>query len=131
MTEQIPWQEILNKLKNPRQPESEALRAWLNEGSGNQSALDDLQVIYSITGNMPEPFVPQKELAWQKIEGRITTGKIKTGLVQTLLRVAASLLLIAAGVGGGLLLSGRQQANSLTEVYSPYGHKTRVELPDG
>lgn len=127
---QIPWEHIQNKLRNPNEPENETLETWLNEEDENKTVLDDLKVIYSITGNVPESFIPQKEQAWEKVVNRISTKKQRTGIVRFMFRVAASILLIALGVGGGYFLQTRQHVNSFTEVYSPYGHKTMVVLPD-
>lgn len=127
---QIPWEHIQNKLRNPNNPEDETLQNWLNENSENKAVLDDLKVIYSVTGNIPESFVTQKDSAWQKIVSRISIKKRQIGIVQIMLRVAASILLVALGVGGSYFLQNRHHANSFTEVYSPYGHKTMVVLPD-
>lgn len=131
MMDQTPWEDIQNKLKNPQDPESETLQGWLNEDSDNKTVFDDLKIIYSITGNVPETFIPQKDLAWEKITERISVKKHRGGIVQFMLRIAASILLVALGVGGSLLLQNQHAENSFTEVYSPYGHKTRVVLPDG
>ena len=128
--DQTPWEHIQNKLRNPKEPENEALRNWLDENAENKTVLDDLKVIYSITGNIPDSFLSKKEQAWQKIMSRITIKKQQSRIVRNLLRVAASFILIALGVGGTYLLQGRQTSNSFTEVYSPYGHKTMVLLPD-
>jgi ferric-dicitrate binding protein FerR (iron transport regulator) len=128
--DQTPWEHIQNKLRNPNEPENETLHNWLKEDAENKSVLDDLKVIYSITGNVPESFVPQKEQAWRKIISRINIPKTQSSIVRFMLRVAASILLIALGVGGSYFLQNRNSANSFTEVYSPFGHKTMVVLPD-
>lgn len=125
-----PWEHIQNKLRNPNEPENETLQNWLNEDAENKSVLDDLKVIYSMAGNAPESFVPQKEQAWEKIINRISIKNQPSRLIRFMLRVAASILLVAFGVGGGYLIQNRHSANSFTEVYSPYGHKTMVVLPD-
>ncbi|MDO8927770.1 MAG: DUF4974 domain-containing protein, partial [Bacteroidota bacterium] len=52
-------------------------------------------------------------------------------IIRFMLRIAASILLIALGVGGTFYLQNKMANPSFTEVYSPYGHKTRVVLPDG
>lgn len=128
--DQTPWEHIQNKLRNPNEPESETLQNWLKEGAGNNAVLDDLKIIYSITGNVPDSFVPQKEQAWRKIISRIKVQKHSTGIVRFMVRIAASVLLVALGVGAGYFIQERQKVNSYTEVYSPYGHKTMVTLPD-
>ena len=73
--DQTPWEQIQNKLRNPHKPEDEALRNWLDENQENKTVLDDLKVIYSITGNVPESFIPRKEVAWQKVMKRISIKK--------------------------------------------------------
>lgn len=128
---ETPWEQIQNKLRNPDQPEDETLGKWLNEDQENIIIMDDLKVIYSITGNVPASFVPGKALAWQKVMKRISVKKQHPAMIRFMLRVAASILLIALGVGGSLYLQKKSSTNSITEVYSPYGHKTRVVLPDG
>ena len=120
---QAPWEDIQNKLRNPDEPENELLKDWLNSDQENETVMDDLKVIYSITGNIPDPFVPQKELAWQNITKRVRSPKLKFGIVRIMLRIAASILLIAFGVGGGYYLQNKSITNNFTEVYSPYGHK--------
>jgi ferric-dicitrate binding protein FerR (iron transport regulator) len=128
---QTPWEQIQNKLRNPDEPEENSLKSWLNEDDENKTVLDDLKVIYSITGNVPESFVPQKEMAWQKVMKRISIRKQQPKIIRFMLRIAASILLIALGVGGTFYLQNKMVNPSFTEVYSPYGHKTRVVLPDG
>lgn len=125
------WEQIQNKLRNPNEPEEDSLKNWLKEDQENKTVLDDLKVIYSITGNVPDSFVPQKELAWQKVIKRISIRKQQPKIIRFMLRIAASVLLIALGVGGTFYLQNKMANPSFTEVYSPYGHKTRVVLPDG
>lgn len=128
MTDQTPWEQIQRKLRNPNEPEDESLKSWLSGNDDNQGILDDLQVIYSISGNIPEPFTAEKKLAWQKIKARISYQDKNHRYIKLLFRIAASFLLIALGVGAGYLMQRPDQA--FTEVYSPYGHKTMVILPD-
>lgn len=128
--DQTPWEHIQNKLRNPGETENETLQNWLDEDAENKTMLDDLKVIYSISGNVPESFVPQKDQAWQKILSRITANKPQSRIIRFMLRVAASILLIALGVGGSYFIQNHESGNSFTEVYSPYGHKTMVVLPD-
>jgi len=128
---QTPWEQIQNKLRNADEPEDDTLKNWLNEDQENKTVLDDLKVIYSITGNVPESFIPRKEQAWQKVMKRISIKKLQPSIVRFMIRVAASILLIALGVGGSLYFQNKPAGNSFTEVFSPYGHKTQVVLPDG
>lgn len=127
---QIPWEHIQNNLCSHNPAEDETLQNWLSEDAENEALFNELKVIYSITGNIPEAFVPKNDQAWVRILNRTTIKKRKINPVQIILRIAASFLLIALGVGGSYLLQNRQPVNSFTEVYSPYGHKTMVLLPD-
>ena len=127
---QIPWEHIQHKLRNPNLTEDETLRNWLVEDVENETFLGDLKVIFSITGSVPDSFEPQKEMAWQRIVNRISIKKRRFDVIGIMLRVAASFLLIALGIGGGYFLQNSQRVNSFTEVYSPSGHKTMVLLPD-
>ena len=127
---QIPWEHIQNKLRNTNSAEEQSLRNWLNEDFENETVLDDIKVIYSITGNVPASFDPKKDQAWNKILNRISVKNQKSGIVRIMLQVAASIILVALGFGGSYFMQSRSSFNSFTEVYSPYGHKTMVVLPD-
>ncbi|HNX54705.1 MAG TPA: FecR family protein [Prolixibacteraceae bacterium] len=128
MTDQTPWENILKKLQHPHEPEDELIGSWLSKTPENQDILNDLQVIYSINGNVPEAFTVEKEVAWKKIAGRINYQEKSTPYIKLLMQIAASILFIALGVGGSFLWF--QPDQSFTEVFSPYGHKTMILLPD-
>lgn len=128
--DQTPWKHIQNKLQNSDSPDDNELTNWLAENDENKTLMDDLKVIYSITGNVSDSFVPRKDQAWEKVISRIEIPKHHLKLTKIMLRIAASFLLIALGVGGGLYLQKKDVGNSYTEVYSPYGHKTMIILPD-
>lgn len=130
MINQTPWEQIQDKLQNPQKPEDELLKKWLEEDAENREVFGDLQVIYSITGNIPESFITQKEQAWQKIVKRILPRKNAIKIIRISQRIAASILLVALGIGAGLFLKNNYSDNLYTEVYSPYGHKTMILLPD-
>lgn len=130
MTDQTPWREIQEQLQHPDQPVDKHLASWLNE-EDNQSAFNDLKVIYALTGNTPEPFNPKKDQAWLNILKRISFTSNRKNLRLVLLRVAASILLVALGAGGGYFFQTNRSDHSFTEVFSPFGHKTLVVLPDG
>ena len=128
MADQTPWENILKKIQHPQDPEDEALKSWLSETPENQDILSDLQNIYFINGNVPEEFEPEKDAAWEKITQRIKPQQKNIRFITILTRIAASFLLIALGVGSSYLWFMPDQ--SFTEVFSPYGHKTMVLLPD-
>lgn len=127
---QIPWNHIQQKLRSPNLAEDETLRNWLVEDVENETFLGDLKVIFSITGSVPDSFEPQKEMAWQRIVKRVSIKKRRFDVIGITLRVAASFLLIALGIGGVYFLQNSKNDNSFTEVYSPSGHKTMVLLSD-
>ncbi len=128
---QIPWENIQNKLRHPDEPEDETLSQWLNASQENKTLWNELKVIYSITGNVPDSFVAQKDEAWQNVMGRISVKQRHPSVFRIMFRVAASILLIALGAAGSLLVKTHPETGSFTEVYSPSGHKTQVLLPDG
>lgn len=127
---ETPWKHIQNKLQNPDRPEDNELTNWLAASDENKTMMDELKVIYSITGKVSESFVPGKDQAWEKVISRIKIPKHRLGPIKIMLRIAASFLLIALGIGGGLFMQKKDIGNSYTEVYSPYGHKTMIILPD-
>ena len=96
---QIPWEHIQDKLRNPNLAENETIRNWLDMDVENETFLGDLNVIFSITGNVPDSFEPKKEMAWQRIVNRISIKKRRFNVIGIMLRVAASFLLIALGKG--------------------------------
>ncbi len=126
---QTPWQQIQHKLQNP-DIEDEVLNNWLTEDQENKTIFDDLKVIYSISGDVSESFVAQRDHAWKNIQQRISEPKPSISITRILLQIAASFLLIALGVGGSLFFQPKNTNITFTEVFSPYGHKTMVVLPD-
>ena len=125
-----PWPQIQTALRNPDLPEDDELSSWLEEDASNRKMLNDLKDLYAITGNVPEPFVPEKTKAWEKIGQRISKPKRSRLIPRTLIQIAASVLLVALGLGGGMFLRKNDLPQTITEVFSPYGHKTFVLLPD-
>lgn len=128
---QTPWEHIQKKLRNPDGSEDESVKKWLEEDAENEKILDDINVIYSIAGNIPDRIATKKDQAWKNISNRISPVRQKIGLAKVLLQVAASILLIALGIGGGLYFQNGNRDNAMTKVVSPFGHKTMVLLPDG
>lgn len=128
--DRTPWNHIVDKLRKPGDPDHEELQNWLYEDPGNQTVLDDLKIIYSVAGNAPEPFKSQEEIAWKRILNRISVPKKQGSTIRLMFRIAASFLLIISGLWGGYFLSRHIGENTYSEVFSPYGHKTLVVLPD-
>lgn len=129
-TMDTPWQQIQSALRNPDLPEDEVLRLWLEEDASNKKMLNDLKDLYAITGDVPQPFTPERNKAWEKIGQRISTPKRSRQISRLLIQIAASVLLVALGLGGGMFLGRDNLPQTVTEVFSPYGHKTFVLLPD-
>jgi transmembrane sensor len=127
--ENLPWELIQHKLRNPNS-EDEIFTTWLKKDAGNEKFWNELKVIYSITGNVSESFIPNKDLAWNVITSRITIKKHKINFIQNLLRVAGLFLLISLSAGVGYFMLKQKPVSSYSEVYSPFGHKTMVILPD-
>lgn len=124
-----PWNLIQNKLQNPNAEDYE-LQAWLNKDVENKALWEEIEIIYATTGNVPDSFVTSKDQAWENVKRRISGKVYRIGFSGLLRNIAASFLLIAVGVGGSLFFRIEKPTISYTEVFSPYGHKTMVILPD-
>jgi transmembrane sensor len=132
MGKSAPWKEIQYFLKNGNTPLSHDFRAWLNDQPENQLLWEELSAVYALSGTVPDFFEPDTYEAWKKIEKRTHTRTRKLPFHKTLLRVAASLLILIMGAAATLLFQQLVLPSEavFTEVYSPYGHKTMVILPD-
>jgi ferric-dicitrate binding protein FerR (iron transport regulator) len=129
MEEQIPWKKIQYYLKNNAGPFDDGFVSWLKASDKNSAFWKETQLMYSLTGELPNQFSPNEKEAWKKIDQRISAKK-STSINQFLLRVAASFLLVAFGASATWFASQKLITPVYTEIYSPYGHKTKVILPD-
>jgi ferric-dicitrate binding protein FerR (iron transport regulator) len=129
MKHQIPWNLLLEHLKDKSAEIDPQFREWLQDKE-NQQFWDELQVLYSINGNVPEYYQPEQEKGWKNIEHRILKSVHRTNNIHYLLRIAASILLFMLGAAGYWILDQQTRKDIYSEVVSPYGHKTMVLLPD-
>lgn len=129
MKNQIPWNILLQHLGNKDTKPDPLFNEWLQDRE-NQQFWDELQVLYSINGNVPEYYQPDQAIGWKNIEHRILKSAIPTNYIRYLVRVAASVLLFVLGAAGYWALDLHNQKDIYSEVVSPYGHKTMVLLPD-
>jgi transmembrane sensor len=126
-----PWEEIQFYLQHANEPFSPNFRAWLDENTDNQELWEELSSAYALSGTVPEFFTPDKQLAWKNIEKRTQGSTRKMPLHKTMLRIAASFLILVLGATATLLFQHLNRPTEVfTEIYSPYGHKTMVILPD-
>mgnify|MGYP000126757702 CR=1 FL=1 len=130
MEEQIPWGKIKYYLQNKKESFDEGFISWLKADDKNLALWDEIQIMYSVTGQLPDQFTPNEKEAWSKIDQRTSVKNASTTFNRFFLRVAASILLIALGASASWFASGLLQTPVYAEVYSPYGHKTKVILPD-
>ena len=130
MEEQVPWEKIQHYLKNDEEPFDDGFISWLKANDKNQAFWKEIQLMYSLTGELPDEFSPNEREAWKKIDRRISAKDTLVPVSRFLLRIAASFLLVAFGASAGWFLTGDFKAPVYTEIYSPYGHKTKVTLPD-
>ncbi|MFV0376436.1 MAG: FecR domain-containing protein [Mangrovibacterium sp.] len=129
MEHNIPWERFQHYLKHPYESYDSDFESWLQALETNQKLWDEVKLTYLLTGDVPESFEPNQKQAWNKIEKRIDKPVKRIRLNPVWLQVAASFLLFTIGALSSwyfLTPAGGQYA----EVYSPYGHKTRVVLPD-
>lgn len=129
MKNQIPWNILLNQLEGkPAQPDPLFIE-WI-QNRENQRFWDELQVLYSINGNIPPSYQPDQAKGWKNIEKRTLKSARPTNYIRHLLRIAASVLLFISGAAGYRALDLHKQKDLWSEVVSPYGHKTMIMLPD-
>ena len=136
MENQIPWQQLILKLQNSPEFQQDEFEQWVSASIDNKNLWSDLKDIYALTGEIPDYFYPKEDIAWDKINRKISKPATKISLNHFIFRFAASFLLVALGIGGSwiynnLYLSKNNQAQTYSEVYSPFGHRTQVTLPDG
>jgi len=130
MENQIPWDIILEQLRNRNAKQDPRFTEWLQQSKENLQYWEELLVIYAVNGKVPEYYIPRQEVGWMNIQKRISKSIRKEKFIHYLVRIAASFLLIMLGAGG-YWLGNRNTANPVySEVVSPYGHKTMVLLPD-
>ncbi|MGV8134018.1 MAG: FecR family protein [Mangrovibacterium sp.] len=129
MKNQIPWNILMKQLGNKDTKSDPLFNEWIQEKE-NRQFWEELQVIYSVNGNIPEYYEPDHRKGWNNIEQRMIRSVRHRGRVLYLLRIAASVLLFMLGATGYWLVDHHDQKAVYSEVVSPYGHKTMVLLPD-
>jgi len=130
MATNVPWKKIQYYLQNKEESFDEGFKLWLSDNSENRKLWEELQVTYSVFGELPEEYNPNKKQAWTKVEKRIEVRGKRIRVNQFMLRIAASILLVIAGGGISWLVMNQPTQPVYTEIYSPFGHKTQVILPD-
>jgi len=136
MNSSTPWQVITKFFqKTITQEELTELNNWLKEDVENEVLLSEAYNIYSITHYSPKPFNPDVEMAWKKIDKRLSpTRPGKRTLVGKLKYVAAVAAVFAVALSYVWLnnesKSSQIAAQSNTEIVTPMGQKTMVILPD-
>ncbi len=130
MENQIPWHQLILKLRKSPEFQNEEFEKWYAASTENQKLWTDLNDIYALTGEIPEYFHPQEDIAWAKINRKISKPDNKLIISRYLFRFAASILLVALGIGGSWFYNKSNQKHTYSEVYSPFGHRTMVLLPD-
>ncbi|WP_163707770.1 FecR family protein [Mangrovibacterium lignilyticum] len=129
MENQVPWDKIRHYINSPSEEYDPEFSNWLNESDANQKIWEEVYLTYQISGEVSEEFDPDQVKAWSKVEKRIEQSGRKIRFNPTFLRVAASILLfLIGGLSSWYFLQDREI--QYAEVFSPYGHKTKVILPD-
>lgn len=129
MEHTIPWERFQHYLKHPDESYDSDFESWLQASEANPKLWDEVKLTYLLTGEVPDNFEPNQKQAWANIEKRIEKPVKRFRLNPVLLRVAASIMLFTVGALSSWYFFS-QRPVQYTEVYSPYGHKTRVVLPD-
>lgn len=131
MDRPIPWEKIQFYLKNfPAQFDSDFVN-WLESNPDNQNLWNELIDIYAVTGEIPNSFNPNTTNAWDAIERRAFKPSKTIQFHKYFLRIAASVLMVLLGASAMWMTQFYNiDRVNYTEVYSPYGHKTMIVLPD-
>ncbi|WP_321288884.1 FecR domain-containing protein [uncultured Sunxiuqinia sp.] len=130
MATNVPWGKIQYYLQNNEKSFDEEFKLWLSSNNENRKLWEELQVTYSVFGELPEEYNPNKKQGWTRVEKRIEVRGKRIRVNQFMLRIAASILLVLAGGGISWLIMNQSLQPVYTEIYSPFGHKTQVILPD-
>ena len=129
MENEIPWGKIQYYLIHPDESPDDVLMNWLQKSDYNKKLWEEIKLTYLISGELPNEFEPDQYVAWSKIENRITSKQRRVRLNPVFFKIAASIILFVIGGLAGYYLLQNQQVQ-YAEVFSPYGHKTKVVLPD-
>ena len=129
MENQIPWDKIHYYINKPSAEYDSGFSSWLNESDSNQKIWEEVCLTYRITGDLPEEFDPDQLKAWARIDRRINLNQRRISLNPVFFKVAAAIILFfIGGLSSWYFLQDHEV--QYTQVFSPYGHKTKVVLPD-
>lgn len=129
MATNIPYNKIANHCKSGSTLIDQELMDWLNESPDNPVLFNQIQDVWTMTGNLPDNFSPNKEIAWNKIESRITPVSRGFGFVKRAGRIAAVLVGMASCIWMGSKINIPEKV-SYSQIMAPKGQKTRLCLPD-
>lgn len=135
MKKDTPWFIITKFLqKKTTQEELAELNNWLKEDPENENLLSEAYNIYKITHSTPQPLYPDTEVAWKKINQKITSQVPAKRTLSVRIRYVAAVAAIFI-VAFSYLWISNESKNSIisqqyTEVVTPMGQKTMVVLSD-
>jgi ferric-dicitrate binding protein FerR (iron transport regulator) len=131
MDKDIPWDKIIEYLRNGRKDADDQLINWIRESKLHRDIFDEILVVNELSSDLPEAFIPDKEKAWENIEGRISPSKSHHRVARVLLKFAAAIVLLI--VGFSLSLLDNQEpvvAHGKTQIQASKGQKAHIMLPD-
>jgi ferric-dicitrate binding protein FerR (iron transport regulator) len=130
MGNRTPLYKLFRNIASGGREYSEETRQWMDDAS-NKKIYRDLLNVWRVMGNFPNPFSPDKQKAWHKVQYQIHSQRPKYFLYKKIATVAAACIVIFLSVWLGTEINRRTYSTLYTEVISPAGQKTRVVLPDG
>jgi transmembrane sensor len=107
--------------------EAATLQAWLEEDGSNRRYYEEIKKTWDITGAADTDFVPDTERNWVQFQGKIQTPVRSITPYRNVLRIAATLLLLAGAGTLYFLLNGPGEITIQTAALE----KKEVVLPDG
>jgi ferric-dicitrate binding protein FerR (iron transport regulator) len=108
--------------------ETEQVLNWMNQSEQNQQLLDQYEKLWFETGELkPQPIYVNKELAWDKLENRISESMPKTKKLRPIYWISAAVAIVLLLVVVGQLLNTTEIS---TTRYVSYEQKVNNYLPD-
>ena len=131
MDKMIPWNKIVEYVRNGRKDADSELENWISEIQEHADFFNELLAIHELNKNIPDAFLPDKDKAWSSITHRVNKSKARPRLGQMMMKVAAAIILLMLGFSLSLLIDQKVEVgHGLTRIQAPNGQKAHIMLPD-
>ncbi len=113
--------------------EQETVRYWIEENKDNRNLFLQLKNIWDVSQPAFDPNEIDSEVAYDKVAYQLFNPKTKHGILfywQKIAAVIAIPLILFSGYVGFNLLNSEEPAEVYQEIFTPYGNRSRINLPD-